>query len=150
MAGVFGSAFATLGVCLPSFMIIYIISLFFDAFISLTAVAAAFKGIQACVVYLILSAKAAPTPIIDGRLEEVYQQLRQWGKENYGDGNYKVYAIPSRYVSEYKEDGGVIGGISVKPKGKRYLPKNLFKSSPNSSVAHVVCGDTTFVFVSAK
>ncbi|MBQ4145982.1 MAG: chromate transporter [Clostridia bacterium] len=56
MAGVFGSAFATLGVCLPSFMIIYIISLFFDAFISLTAVAAAFKGIQACVVYLILSA----------------------------------------------------------------------------------------------
>ena len=103
-----------------------------------------------CVVYLILSAKAAPTPIIDGRLEEVYQQLRQWGKENYRDGNYKVYAIPSRYVSEYKEDGGVIGGISVKPKGKRYLPKNLFKSSPNSSVAHVVCGDTTFVFVSAK
>ena len=103
-----------------------------------------------CVVYLILSAKAAPTPIIDGRLEEVYQQLRQWGKENYGDGNYKVYAIPSRYVSEYKEDSGVIGGISVKPKGKRYLPKNLFKSSPNSSVAYVVCGDTTFVFVSAK
>lgn len=56
MAGVFGSVFATLGVALPSFIIIYIISLFFDAFISITAVAAAFKGIQACVVYLILSA----------------------------------------------------------------------------------------------
>jgi chromate transporter len=55
-AGVLGSAFATLGVVLPSFIIIYIISLFFDAFLALTVVAAAFRGIQACVVYLILSA----------------------------------------------------------------------------------------------
>ena len=51
-----GSAVATLGVVLPSFIIIFIISLFFDAFLSLTYVAYAFKGIQACVVYLILSA----------------------------------------------------------------------------------------------
>ena len=55
-AGVLGSAVATLGVVLPSFIIIYTISLFFDAFLSLTFVAYAFKGIQACVVYLILSA----------------------------------------------------------------------------------------------
>ena len=55
-AGVLGSAVATLGVVLPSFIIIYTISLFFDAFLSLTYVAYAFKGIQACVVYLILSA----------------------------------------------------------------------------------------------
>ena len=55
-AGVLGSAVATLGVVLPSFKIIYTISLFFDAFLSLTYVAYAFKGIQACVVYLILSA----------------------------------------------------------------------------------------------
>ena len=55
-AGVLGSAAATLGVVLPSFMIIFTISLFFDAFLSLTYVAYAFKGIQACVVYLILSA----------------------------------------------------------------------------------------------
>lgn len=52
-AGVLGSAFATLGVVLPSFTIIYIISLFLDAFLSLTLVANAFRGIQACVVYLI-------------------------------------------------------------------------------------------------
>lgn len=51
--GVLGSAFATLGVVLPSFIIIYIISLFLDAFLSLTLVANAFRGIQACVVYLI-------------------------------------------------------------------------------------------------
>ena len=54
--GVLGSAAATLGVVLPSFIIIFTISLFFDAFLSLTYVAYAFKGIQACVVYLILSA----------------------------------------------------------------------------------------------
>ncbi len=55
-AGIIGSMIATLGICIPSFVIIYAISLFFDAFLSLTLVAYAFKGIQVCVVYLILSA----------------------------------------------------------------------------------------------
>ncbi len=55
-AGVVGSVIATLGICIPSFVIIYAISLFFDAFLSLTYVAYAFRGIQICVVYLILSA----------------------------------------------------------------------------------------------
>ena len=55
-AGIIGSIFATLGICIPSFIIIYAISLFFDAFLSLTLVAYAFKGIQICVVYLILTA----------------------------------------------------------------------------------------------
>ena len=55
-AGIIGSIFATLGICIPSFIIIYTISLFFDAFLSLTLVAYAFKGIQICVVYLILTA----------------------------------------------------------------------------------------------
>ena len=55
-AGIIGSIMATLGICVPSFVIIYTISLFFDAFLSLTLVAYAFKGIQICVVYLILTA----------------------------------------------------------------------------------------------
>ena len=55
-AGVIGSIVSTLGICIPSFSIIFIISLFFDAFLSLTYVAYAFKGIQICVIYLILSA----------------------------------------------------------------------------------------------
>ena len=55
-AGIIGSMMATLGICIPSFVIIYAISLFFDAFLSLALVAYAFKGIQICVVYLILSA----------------------------------------------------------------------------------------------
>ena len=54
-AGIIGSIIATLGICIPSFIIIYAISLFFDAFLSLTLVAYAFKGIQICVVYLILT-----------------------------------------------------------------------------------------------
>ena len=56
VAGVLGSIFATLGVALPSFIIIYIISLFFNEFLSLTLVGYAFKGIQVAVCYLILSA----------------------------------------------------------------------------------------------
>lgn len=52
-AGALGSALSTLGVVLPSFIIIYVISLFLDKFLTFTLVANAFKGIQACVVYLI-------------------------------------------------------------------------------------------------
>ncbi len=56
ISGVLGSLIATLGVVLPSFIIIFAISLFFDKFLSLTYVGYAFKGIQACVAFLILSA----------------------------------------------------------------------------------------------
>lgn len=55
-SGIIGSIIATLGICIPSFVIIYAISLFFDDFLSFTFVAYAFKGIQICVVYLILTA----------------------------------------------------------------------------------------------
>ena len=53
---IIGAEASTLAVCLPSFAVIYLISLFFDRFLQLTVVANAFKGIQACVIYLILSA----------------------------------------------------------------------------------------------
>ncbi len=56
IGGVLGSVFATLGVVLPSFTIIYLISLVFDKFLSLVWVQYAFRGIQACVAFLILSA----------------------------------------------------------------------------------------------
>ena len=56
MAGVLGSVVSTMGMCLPSFVIIYAISLFLDAFLSLKLVEYAFRGIQVCVVYLIFSA----------------------------------------------------------------------------------------------
>lgn len=56
VGGVAGAALSTLAVSIPSFVIIYLISLFFDRFLSLTYVAYAFRGIQVCVVYLIASA----------------------------------------------------------------------------------------------
>ena len=56
MLGFLGSLTATVAVCIPSFVIIYSISLFFDAFLSFTLVAYAFRGIQVCVIWLILSA----------------------------------------------------------------------------------------------
>ena len=55
-AGAWGSAAATLGVVLPSFIIIYSISQFQETFMALTVVANAFKGIQVAVAFLILRA----------------------------------------------------------------------------------------------
>ena len=56
LAKIPGAATATVAVCLPSFLIIYAISLFFKQFTQLTVIASAFKGIQVCVIYLIFSA----------------------------------------------------------------------------------------------
>lgn len=53
---ILGSVFATLGMCIPSFTIIFLISLFFNQFLSIAWVASAFQGIQVCVIFLILSA----------------------------------------------------------------------------------------------
>lgn len=55
-AGFLGALCATVGVCIPSFVIIYVISLFFDSFLSLTYVSYAFRGIQAGVIFVILRA----------------------------------------------------------------------------------------------
>jgi len=54
--GFWGSIGATIAMCIPSFVIIYGISLVFDAFLAFQIVAHAFRGIQICVVYLIFSA----------------------------------------------------------------------------------------------
>ena len=56
MGRFWGALLATLGVILPSFVIISLISLVINQFLEIELVAAAFKGIQACVVFLILSA----------------------------------------------------------------------------------------------
>ncbi len=55
-AGILGAAVATLGVVLPSFFIIYTISLFLDTFLAFAPVAYAFRGLQVGVIYLILTA----------------------------------------------------------------------------------------------
>lgn len=68
LAKVPGAATATVAVCLPSFLIIYAISLFFEQFTQLTVIANAFKGIQVCVIYLIFSAGVRMLKALDKSL----------------------------------------------------------------------------------
>lgn len=56
VAGFLGSLFATLGVVLPSFIIIFVISLFLNNLLEITIIANAFKGIKVGVSLLIISA----------------------------------------------------------------------------------------------
>ena len=53
VGGFLGSLFCTLGVVMPSFIIIFIISFFYERFLALEYVKYAFMGIQVCVAYLI-------------------------------------------------------------------------------------------------
>lgn len=53
ISGFWGALAATLGVCIPSFIIIFIISLYLNTFLSIRLIAKAFKGIQVCVTFLI-------------------------------------------------------------------------------------------------
>ncbi len=55
-AGFLGAVIATLGMIVPSFVIIYLISMFLDNFLELTIIANAFKGIKIAVGLLILDA----------------------------------------------------------------------------------------------
>lgn len=55
-AGLTGALIATLGMATPSFIVIYLISMFLDNFLELTVIANAFKGIKIAVGILILDA----------------------------------------------------------------------------------------------
>lgn len=54
--GLAGAVAATLGVVVPSFLIIFLISMFLDRFLEITIVASAFKGIKIAVGLLIIHA----------------------------------------------------------------------------------------------
>jgi len=55
-AGFMGALVATFGIVLPSFVVIYLISILLDNFLELTIIANAFKGIKIAVGLLILDA----------------------------------------------------------------------------------------------
>lgn len=63
-AGILGSVISTIGVVLPSFIIIYIISLFFDNILENKIVASAFKGIKIAVSLLVFTAALRMLKII--------------------------------------------------------------------------------------
>ena len=56
VAGILGSIFATLGLAIPSFVIILGISFFYDSFMGVPFVAAIFKGLKIGVIVLLISA----------------------------------------------------------------------------------------------
>ena len=56
MAGMMGAVLATLGIVLPSFLILYIISMFLEHFLEYQVIAAACRGIKVGVSLLILDA----------------------------------------------------------------------------------------------
>ena len=72
IAGIPGAVAATIGMVLPSFVIIYLISMFLENFLELTFIANAFRGIRIAVGLLILDAginmakKAKKTPLTRG------------------------------------------------------------------------------------
>ena len=55
-AVIIGAIISTLGIVLPSFAVIYLISMFLDNFLEITLIANAFKGIKIAVGFLILDA----------------------------------------------------------------------------------------------
>jgi len=55
-AGFFGALIATLGIVLPSFLVIFFISMYLDRFLEITIIAHAFKGIKLAVGILIVDA----------------------------------------------------------------------------------------------
>lgn len=63
-AGILGSIISTIGVVLPSFIIIYIISLFFDNILENKIIASAFKGIKIAVSLLVFTAALRMLKII--------------------------------------------------------------------------------------
>lgn len=56
MSGIIGAVLATLGVVLPSFVILLLISMFFENFLKFEIIANAFKGIRIAVSILIIQA----------------------------------------------------------------------------------------------
>ena len=69
VAGFWGSLFATLGLVLPSFVIIFVVSFFYKTFMTWRVVQAAFKGLSVGVIILLFIAvmklrKSIPDKII--------------------------------------------------------------------------------------
>lgn len=56
VAGYWGSFFATLGLAIPSFVIILIVSMFYEKFMTISIIQSAFKGIRAGVIILLINA----------------------------------------------------------------------------------------------
>ena len=75
-AGVLGAITATVGLVLPSFIVIYLISLFLDRFLEIPIVAHAFFGIKIGVGFLVLEAALG---MIKKLPKDVLTRILLWG-----------------------------------------------------------------------
>lgn len=75
-AGVLGGIAATIGVIVPSFVIIYLISLFLDGFLEITVIANAFQGIKIGVGFLIIQAAVG---MIKSLPKNLLSRILLWG-----------------------------------------------------------------------
>lgn len=75
-AGVLGGIAATVGVILPSFVIIYLISLFLDGFLEINLIANAFRGIKIGVGFLIVQAAVG---MIKALPKNILSRILLWG-----------------------------------------------------------------------
>ncbi len=84
--GILGAIAATFGVVLPSFVVIYAISMFLDGFLEIEIIANAFKGIRIAVGLLILRAavnmfkkmKKTPLSVTVGACSAAVMVLVEW------------------------------------------------------------------------
>ena len=58
-----------------------------------------------------------------------YQNVISVGDERYGEGNYKIYEVPARYVSMEKSDGET--NLYLQPGSENYLPVTLLSKLPS-------------------
>ena len=87
--GVVGAAVATLGMVLPSFLVIVAVSRFLDRFLELRVVANAFKGIKLAVGVLILDAGRRLLRRIFTKAEERVRLL----KKAFRDGARRLFSV---------------------------------------------------------
>lgn len=119
VAGFWGSFFATLGLVIPSFAIIYIISFFYKTFMSWSIVQAAFKGLSVGVIILLFSAvlklrKSVP----HNWLSVVLFSLTLVGMMCYNFFQLKIPSISLMFIGLGLLVGVIATLLSRKEKGK--------------------------------
>ena len=98
-AGFSGALWATFGMVLPSFLVIYLISMFRENFLEITVVANAFRGIQIAVGLLILDAgddQEAQT-LMEGLEQHVADQTASYASYLPGE----VYKLENAILERY-------------------------------------------------
>ena len=119
VAGFWGSFFATLGLAIPSFVIIYIISFFYKTFMSWSIVQAAFKGLSVGVIILLFSAvlklrKSVP----HNWLSVVLFSLTLVGMMCYNFFQLKIPSVSLIFIGLGLLVGIIATALSRKEKGK--------------------------------